>query len=245
MDAIFEGSYLGDAARLSPGTRLECGICWWVYDPAIGDDVWQVPPGTAFADLDPDWRCPVCDAEKTKFMVLDGGVDPALADGPAPDAAAADQRRLEDLAAAYRAADERMRGLPVHNSALKVELVGFERVGADLVGIVVTPWFMNLTVLPPEGDSVEAGATVKRAFPSGAYELTGGWLDGVGAIATLSLFSPIDCFDDPAAARLAAEAVIDAVLAAPAPPEPAPAPAPPPPKTLDRRALFGGARAGA
>lgn len=66
----FEGSFGGDNARLDPDDRLECGICWWVYDPAAGDDARAVPPGTAFADLPADWCCPGCDAPKHKFMVL-------------------------------------------------------------------------------------------------------------------------------------------------------------------------------
>lgn len=51
--------------------RFECGICWHVYDPAEGDPVWQVAPGTAFVDLAEDWRCPNCDAPREKFMALD------------------------------------------------------------------------------------------------------------------------------------------------------------------------------
>ena len=51
-----------------PEDRMECGICWQVYDPAAGDPVWQVPAGTPFADLPEDWRCPNCDALKLKFM---------------------------------------------------------------------------------------------------------------------------------------------------------------------------------
>jgi hypothetical protein len=31
----FEGSYLGNREVLRPGSRLECKICWWVYDPAL------------------------------------------------------------------------------------------------------------------------------------------------------------------------------------------------------------------
>ena len=58
---------------LSPEDRVECGICWHVYDPAEGDDVWQIPPGTPFSDLPPDWRCPKCDAEQSKFMRLGDG----------------------------------------------------------------------------------------------------------------------------------------------------------------------------
>ncbi|MFO1232694.1 MAG: rubredoxin [Paenacidovorax caeni] len=55
---------------MPPDARLECKICWWVYDPAEGDAVWQIPPGTAFADLPGHWRCPQCDAEASKFLLL-------------------------------------------------------------------------------------------------------------------------------------------------------------------------------
>lgn len=67
---MFEGSYLGDGGRIAADTRLECGICWWTYDPAEGDPVWQIPPGTPFAQLPGHWSCPHCDAPKHKFMVL-------------------------------------------------------------------------------------------------------------------------------------------------------------------------------
>lgn len=66
----FEGSYLGNSVKLSPAARLECKICWWVYDPAQGDDVWQIPPGTAFTDLPAHWRCPTCDGDAEQFMVV-------------------------------------------------------------------------------------------------------------------------------------------------------------------------------
>lgn len=49
-------------------TRMECGVCWHVYDPAEGDSVWQIPAGVAFADLPEDWRCPECDAPREKFL---------------------------------------------------------------------------------------------------------------------------------------------------------------------------------
>lgn len=60
------------AATLAPGTRLECKICWTVYDPALGDAVWQVPAGTPFSELPAHWSCPQCAAEKSNFLVLDG-----------------------------------------------------------------------------------------------------------------------------------------------------------------------------
>ncbi|MGL3104281.1 rubredoxin [Bradyrhizobium sp. BR 1432] len=51
-------------------TRLECGICWIVYDPVNGDDVARIAPGTPFSALPEDWRCPNCDASKSKFMAI-------------------------------------------------------------------------------------------------------------------------------------------------------------------------------
>jgi len=71
--ARFEGSYLGNGVGLPAATRLECKICWWVYDPALGDAVWQIPAGTAFTELPAHWRCPQCDGDAEQFMVLGEG----------------------------------------------------------------------------------------------------------------------------------------------------------------------------
>lgn len=51
-------------------TKLECRICWHVYDPAEGDAMDQIEPGTPFLQLPPYWRCPQCDAEKSGFLPL-------------------------------------------------------------------------------------------------------------------------------------------------------------------------------
>jgi rubredoxin len=56
--------------RVDDATRLECRICWHVYDPAEGDEVEQIPPGTPFSALPDHWRCPECDAEKSMFLPL-------------------------------------------------------------------------------------------------------------------------------------------------------------------------------
>lgn len=67
----FEGSYLGDASRIDDAAKLECKICWYQYDPAAGDPVWQIAAGTPFSQLPDHWRCPECDGEKDQFMVLE------------------------------------------------------------------------------------------------------------------------------------------------------------------------------
>jgi len=58
------------ASRIDAATRLECRICWYIYDPAEGDALEQIPPGTAFADLPDHWRCPQCDAAREMFLPL-------------------------------------------------------------------------------------------------------------------------------------------------------------------------------
>ena len=56
--------------RIDAASRLECRICWYVYDPAEGDAVWQVPAGTPFGALPAHWSCPSCAATKDQFLVL-------------------------------------------------------------------------------------------------------------------------------------------------------------------------------
>lgn len=59
------------SGRIGAHTRLECKICWYVYDPDLGDEYWQIPAGTAFTDLPEHWSCPDCDGKKQDFLVFD------------------------------------------------------------------------------------------------------------------------------------------------------------------------------
>jgi rubredoxin len=54
--------------REARARRMECGVCWHVYDPAEGDPVWQIEAGVAFDELPEEWRCPRCDAPREKFL---------------------------------------------------------------------------------------------------------------------------------------------------------------------------------
>jgi len=51
--------------------KYVCGVCGYVYDPALGDPDGGIAPGTAFEDLPDDWVCPVCGAEKKEFSPED------------------------------------------------------------------------------------------------------------------------------------------------------------------------------
>lgn len=61
---------MADPAFVALHARLECKVCWYVYDPAVGDDVWQVAPGTPFAELPEHWTCPRCATPRDQFLVL-------------------------------------------------------------------------------------------------------------------------------------------------------------------------------
>ncbi len=222
MSSSSTGSYLGDNSKIGDDTRLECGVCWWVYDPALGDEVTQVAPGTPFALLPDHWRCPNCDAEKSKFLVL------GSADGASPLS-----HPVARVANAYRRVALTMKGLPIYNPTLAVEAIGFREHEGRHVGVVVTPWFMNLTVLPSDADQGVwvSGGTVRLAFPSGQYDLLVGELPEFGLVGTCALFSPMSEFTDHEAAQVAARAAADALFQ---PEEPPPAP------TYSRRQLLGG-----
>jgi rubredoxin len=69
MDRKFNDSDLD--SRLKDDTRMECRICWHVYDPAEGDEMEQIAPGTPFSSLPDHWRCPQCDTGKDKFLPID------------------------------------------------------------------------------------------------------------------------------------------------------------------------------
>lgn len=68
--SFFGGSYGGDNGKISPDAKLECKICWHIYDPEEGCEYWQIQAGTPFADLPDHWTCPNCDGAREDFMVV-------------------------------------------------------------------------------------------------------------------------------------------------------------------------------
>lgn len=206
----FEGSFLGDASRLSPKARMECKICWHVYDPAAGCEAWQIPPGTPFAALPESWRCPNCDGEREQFMLLHDDAAPDEDSGPDP--IAARTRQLEETFRAIAAKD--MAGVPVLNDKLAVQAVGFRASEGQLLGVLVTPWFMNLILLPRDATAEAPVVGSKRLvdFPSGRYEFVQGYDARLGPWEGCSLFSPMFEFRTMAEAVEVAAAVMTALF---------------------------------
>ncbi len=145
-------------------------------------------------------------------------------------------RRVEETF--RRIQQERMQGLPVLNPRLRVEAVGFREwpgaakregglpppaAGAaslpapsrGILGVLITPWFMNLMLLPGAGEGCPApsvGREVRHRFPAGSFTFLVGHESGIGSFQSCSLFSPMFEFEDQAAAVATAKAVLEALF---------------------------------
>lgn len=117
-----------------------------------------------------------------------------------------------------------MHDMPFVNRALTVEVVGFRRWQGDWVGAVITPWFLNLFVLPGGGSlwsDRPAGERGNIAFPVGELEFIAD--DDVSAeipaYQYCALITQVSQFAAQDAARAVAEEALKALFVAP----PAPA----------------------
>jgi rubredoxin len=52
-------------------SSYECISCGYIYDPAVGDPLSGIEPGTSFEDLPDDWVCPDCGLGKEEFEIID------------------------------------------------------------------------------------------------------------------------------------------------------------------------------
>ncbi len=106
---------------------------------------------------------------------------------------------------------ERMAGLPLLNERLQVEVLGFQVYEGRVLGILITPWLMNLVLLPGEQDHWEdltMGHKEPHVFPAGTYKFMVNEIEEIGACQTHSLYSPMREFQSQAHVRAAAEAIL-------------------------------------
>ena len=163
-------------------------------------------------------------------------------------------QRVAALEAVFReVAATRMAGVPVMHAGLRVQALGFEtsaNAAECLLGMLVTPWFMNLVRLPlqalalGEPGWLGVGQRAQRHLGAGApLDFLGSFEPGLGVFEASSLFSPMFDFADHAAAvQTAAEALRLLRLA---PPDTPAATAPPRDAAVPSRRgfLFGRANA--
>jgi len=118
---------------------------------------------------------------------------------------------------------ERMDGVPVINDKLSVKAIGFHQWNNTQLGILITPWFMNLMLFPQATDDNNAqnpqnakpssvGDILPHVFPSGAYDFVVGYEDSIGQYQSCSLFSPMFEFKDQPSAELTAKEALAAIM---------------------------------
>ncbi|SHG77849.1 [NiFe]-hydrogenase assembly chaperone HybE [Marivita hallyeonensis] len=206
----FEGSYLGATDKISPLAIMECKICWTPYDPAEGDDVRQIDPGTPFVALPDDWSCPNCSAPPEQFLVREDPGAPEVAEtaflNECTKALAADFTEIWNA---------KMKDVPIVNKLLHVQAVGFRMHEGRPLGVLISPWFMNLIQLPGKDetwDDLTPGEKELIAFPSGAYEFIHNTREQTGGYKACSLFSPMGDFNTQAQAVDVGKAVMQALF---------------------------------
>jgi [NiFe] hydrogenase assembly HybE family chaperone len=113
---------------------------------------------------------------------------------------------------------ERMNDVPIVNPRLDVEVIGVQEWNGHWLALVVTPWFINLMLLPQTDEQAAAwrglgiGAEVAHRFPAGRFDFLIGEEDGIGRYQMCSLFSPVLEFQDQVAARIAGRAALEALF---------------------------------
>jgi [NiFe] hydrogenase assembly HybE family chaperone len=113
-----------------------------------------------------------------------------------------------------------MNDIPIVNKKLEVEVIGFVDWGHDKsksaaeVGVLITPWFMNIVLLPKESmkQEVRVGKTANILFPDGEYSFLTQQDSEFGVYLTCSLFSPMFEFKTQEQARGTAEAVMQQLM---------------------------------
>lgn len=148
-------------------------------------------------------------------------------------------RRVEALVDVFRRADGRMAGLPLYRAGLTVEGRGFQPFDGLIVGVLVTPWCMNVILLPGPDSRWEVlpqGTEVDHVLPCGTVRFVTARDAAAGDYRMCSLFSPMFDFAGMEAARATADAALVEVLTSSVA-EASPLPSPPS-RPVSRRDLF-------
>ncbi|MES9882665.1 MAG: [NiFe]-hydrogenase assembly chaperone HybE [Sedimenticola sp.] len=96
-----------------------------------------------------------------------------------------------------RIQNEQMKGIPILNYAIRVETVGFQEWDGCCVGILITPWFMNLMLFPKhegEWDDLAVGKKQTHKLPADCYEFTINEFEGIGRCQSYPIHSPMNEF---------------------------------------------------
>ena len=122
------------------------------------------------------------------------------------------------LEAAFRRIEaEAMADLEVHNRQLRVEVLAPRLWKGRWLTVLITPWCMNLVLLPAPGGEWTSGIGQERLFykfPAGDFAFLCGVEAEVGEYHSCALFSSTADFPDQDCAREAAALALDTLLQA-------------------------------
>jgi len=145
---------------------------------------------------------------------------PALAPPPILPATPRGEDPSAFLAAHYeRLWATRMHDLPFMNPALTVEVAGFRRCSGDWVGVVVTPWFLNLFLIDGGGSlwgDIPASERRYVGLPCGTLQFIADVDPDIGPYQYSPLIAPVSSLPDMATARRVAAEALAAVFVLPA-----------------------------
>ena len=112
---------------------------------------------------------------------------------------------------------EHMQNLPVVNKALQVEAVGFHDYHGDQLGVLITPWFMNLILLPgvDSWSGSKQGDTASIDFPSRRIEFAVSHDKMLGTYLSAVAFRGVVELDDQSKARKLAFEVLSDLMKPP------------------------------
>lgn len=113
-----------------------------------------------------------------------------------------------------------MSDVPIVNSVLQVQALDFALWQNNWLGVLITPWCINLLLLPGRHghwESVAGNHRLFHSFPSGNYAFLGGEEAEIGEYQSCSLISAMGQFPDQESARAVAGEVIKNLLKAPNP----------------------------
>lgn len=124
--------------------------------------------------------------------------------------------RVVQLQKQFETVSLKMAELPVFNAELSVATVGFRAYQHGELGVLITPWCMNLVMLPTheemKPEDTLTGSKQMLALPSGHYEFIWGTVDGIGKYQSCSLFSPMFEFNSQEHAIDTAEEIMKALF---------------------------------
>ena len=126
--------------------------------------------------------------------------------------------RVTALIELFQRIDAGMRDMPIYNEKIAIEAIGFRPFGeGELLGVVLTPWFMNLILLPIEPvpmDMAKIGKSFSVELPVGKRVFVIGGDEAIGLYKAHSLHSPVLNFTLPGQAQAEARRMLALLMTA-------------------------------